>query len=201
MVLRILWHLDRHPIARFPVGRGGAVAGVVADGTRSSPALRGPLTGRPCAAYQLLIWAMMGPTPVDTPVVFENCCAPFEIDDGSGLVRVAPRAAELALSYRRIASGTPGVDLPSDLIPALTRSGFAGPWGRYGFEERSLLPGDWVVVCGTGALEPDPRAPGDPGYREGAPSRLVLGASPAFPLAISNDASLRVQPRQTVRLV
>jgi hypothetical protein len=197
MVRRILWHLDRHPIARFPLGRGGAVAGKVAAASMS-PGLRGPLTGQRCAAYQLLIWSMAVTTP--PPIVFENCCAPFAIDDGSGLCRVEPRAAEMALRYRRIATGTPGVDLPGDLVAALTRSGVAGPWGPFGFEERSLLPGDWVVACGTGALEPDPRPPAGASYRDRAAGRLVLGASPGFPLAISNDAALRAQPRQTVRL-
>ena len=199
MVRRILWHLDRHPIARFPPGRGGAVAGQVVAAS-VGPGLRGPLTGERCAAYQLLIWSMVVVPP--PPIAIESRCAPFTIDDGTGLCRIEPRGAELALRYRRISTRTREIDLTGELVPALARSGITGPpFATFGFEERSLLPGDWVVACGTGAFEPDPMPPAAAGYRDRAAGRLVLGASHAFPLAISNDAALRAQPRQRVRLV
>ena len=199
MVRRILWHLDRHPIARFPLGRGGAVAGEVVAAS-VGPDLRGPVTEERCAAYQLLVWSMVVVPP--PPIAIENRCAPFLIDDGTGVCRIEPRGAEMALRYRRITTRTREIDLRGDLVPALARSGITGPpAATFGFEERSLLPGDWVVVCGTGALEPDPTPPAEAGYRERAAGRLVLSASPWFPLAISNDAGLRAQPRQTVRLV
>jgi len=189
MVRRILWHLGRHPIARFPAGRTGAVAGVV---TRAN-SLRGALTGRPCAAYQLLVWSTAEVNP----------CAAFAVEDATGRARVEPGGEDLALCYRRIAAGTPGVELPAELVPVLIRNGFAPPWGQFVCEERNLLVGEWVVVCGAGKVEPDPDAASGagPGYRQVAASRLVLSASPSFPLAISNDPAVRDQPKKTVRLV
>ena len=195
MVRRILWHLGRHPIGRFPVGRSGAIAGRV---TRADP-LRGPLTGEPCAAYQLLVWAVADAETSSWGVVASHC-AEFTVEDATGRARVEPGAEELALSCRRIAAGRPGVDLPPALEPLLARRGLPSPWGLFVCEERSLRVGDWVVVCGAGDVEPDPSS-GGADYRQVAPSRLVLSASPSFPLAISNDPVVREQPKRTVRLV
>lgn len=57
------------------------------------------------------------------PIAIESRCAPFTIDDGTGLCRIEPRGAELALRYRRIATRVSGVDLAGDLAQALARSG------------------------------------------------------------------------------
>jgi hypothetical protein len=93
---------------------------------------------------------------------------PFIVRDATGRALVDPTGAAVSLrdDYESLAYG------PRDQLEAV------------------IEPGDEIEVSGRGVREPDSGAVADTsGYRDGAPTRLNLSASPKFPLRIV-DASV-----------
>jgi hypothetical protein len=186
-VRRVLWHLARLPIERFPVGRGAAVAGRVVS---VNELLVAPLSGRSVVGYQFRIMDWDAGRGWQT-VLVQTRCASFEIEDASGRARIDASGAELSLTGYKVD------ELTAD-SPRLQGLGLATARHPLRVEEWVLREGDDVAACGLGELEPAATGGGD--YRQGAATRLVLRASAEFPLLVSNEPEVLRQPGRTVRL-
>ena len=121
----------------------------------------GPLSGRACVFY-------FSRTYQDGREIRRQVGGvPFIVRDATGRALVDPTdaAATLRDDYESLAYG------PRDQLEAV------------------IEPGDEVEVSGRGVREPDEGAvAATSGYRDGAPTRLHLSASPKFPLRIVDAA-------------
>ena len=121
----------------------------------------GPLSGRACVFY-------FSRTYQDGREIRRQVGGvPFIVHDATGRALVDPTGAAATLrdDYESLAYG------PRDQLEAV------------------IEPGDEVEVSGRGVREPDEGAvAATSGYREGAPTRLHLSASPKFPLRIVDAA-------------
>lgn len=188
MVVRVLRHLQRNAIARFPLGPG-ATRGRVTSIQRP---MASPLTKIPCAAYSVTAFWQRGEEWV--PLVEEQASSEFEMADRTGTARVEARGADVALTWSHNIHAFDSASVLPTAIQLLERHGHRPAGVPLLFSEYVLKSGDDVAVCGIGGREPDPTA-------EGAPWRLVIRPSSDFPLAISNlpsaidESGQRIPPR------
>jgi hypothetical protein len=178
MTLRVLYHLARVDLERFPVGPGATMATLYLNG--GEPKLWAPMSGRPCVAYYLCAHLY----EADWIYAFEESVASdFLVADGAARGRVIGARANLALAQPRTSNTH---YCPESLRPLVEARGFS-PAAIWFFRETILEPGDRIVVAGMGGREADPDSRAQPGYRGPAGSRSVIQQSDGFPLAISNN--------------
>jgi len=188
MVVRVLRHLQRNSIARFPLGPG-ATRGRI---TNIATPLASPLTKMPCAAFSVTAFWQRGEQWL--PLVAEQASSEFEMADRTGAARVDAHAADVALTWSHNVHVIDGASVLPAALALLERHGYRPAGVPLLFSEYVLKPGDEVAVCGIGGREPDPAS-------EAAPWRLVIRPSVEFPLALSNlpsaidESGQRIRPR------
>ncbi|MDD5258419.1 MAG: hypothetical protein PHD29_00410 [bacterium] len=120
--------------------------------------LKGPLTGRDCVFYKYMVerYERRGKSSswvkVATGGSYDNL---FHIDDGTGIVLINPRRAELNLDKPDFSfeSGLFGGDIPSNLVSFLDQNDIKyQTWfgkHRMRFREWDICPNDQVYILGT----------------------------------------------------
>lgn len=183
-------------IAKYP---HGGLKRIVGKLSMDREPLVAPLTGRPCAAYEVVVEERRssGKSSSWHTLVREVELLPFILDDGTGRAFVDPTGAKLAItSDERSQSGT--FDDATEREEAfLARHGQSSEGWVFNrslrYREGVLEIGEDVAVLGRGALSFDDRpaqSPHDGGYRQGGQATKVrVCAGPKDPLYISDDTS------------
>jgi len=190
-IKRALRKVKAIPIAQVKDGAAAKVVGKL--GCLGVP-LRAPLTGRPCAYYEVVVeeHRRRGKHSHWVTVIHERNLVDFLLRDQSGKALVKIATAQVALVMdAHFKSGT-----FNDAHPAL--EAYLASHGQKSegwlfnrnlrYREGVLEPEESVAVCGQARWEPDPEP--DPGmatgYRE-SPMRLLLGPAPEIGLLVSDD--------------
>jgi hypothetical protein len=164
---------QRATIAAAPDGRFVCVVGkVVGIGD-----LQAPVTGRPCAAYDVAV--REGP---DRQLVARRMLgAPFLVDDGTGKAVVDPRGAYLQLDMSLVGEGTPDRLRPLHDPTVLPRG---SDW--FFLDEGLVQVGDRVVVMAMARHRLD--VDGAELYRalDTPPGTIALVGSPDRAAVVSN---------------
>lgn len=182
-VLRVLYHLARVEIDRFPAGPGATVGRV--SNAPLEPLMQAPLTGRGCVAYSLKVMYVESHRRW-VHAFDQHVTTDFLLRDDRAEARVRGQQASLALVHHYV---TQTQYCPARLQPLVVSRGFSQvPASEWYFRETVLLPGDQIVVAGIGKRELDPKASAPQGYRGPAKTRLALQHGQTFPLVISNDS-------------
>jgi hypothetical protein len=180
-----------HTTTEFPENTVGAVQGALrylGDGP-----LVAPLTGRPCAYYEVVV-EQRGINEGWDEIIRERQGQDFLLEDDHGLAQVRMRDCEVLLTND--AHFTTGLfeHATPELEALLARHGEKSTTWVFTramrFREGVLEAGETVAVCGHGTREvdPDPRA-ATGGYRDNA-LRLVLSASIDMPLHVSDELAV-----------
>jgi hypothetical protein len=188
----VLWRrLTRAPLrttAEFPENTVGTVQGTLRY--LGDAPLIAPLTGRPCACYDVII-EEKGMNEGWDEIIRESQCKDFLLEDEHGVARVQMDSWEvLVVKDMHFQSGMFRAATP-ELEAFLARNGqTSADWifnKSIRYREGVLEAGEAVAVCGTATREvdPDPRA-ATGGYRDTA-MRLVLTAGGGLPLYVSDD--------------
>lgn len=158
--------------------------------------LRAPLTGRPCAAYVVLVeeYRKRGKSGSWRTLIREDAALEFELHDETGRARVRPGTPRMALE--RDAGFRSGLlqDATPELEAFLARHGERSEgWllnRRLRYREGVLAQGEPVAAYGRACWEddPSPTAAGG-GYRD-RPRRLALVPPPGGPMLLSDDPSI-----------
>lgn len=150
--------------------------------------LRAPLSGRPCAYYEVVIEVLTSLDGSVRNVARAQGGRDFLVQDAHGVALVKlPRAQVLAADS--FAPG-PGGPAPGALAAFLLRN--VAPARHWSLDhpircrERIVAEGDPVVVCGRGTREPDPDPHAVRGDYRARATRLVMSASDRAPLYVSN---------------
>ena len=182
-VLRVLYHLARVEIDRFPAGPGATIGRV--SNEPLEPLLQGPLTNRGCVAYSLSVMYVERHKRW-VHAFDQQGVTDFLLSDEKAEARVLGEQANLALVHHHV---TQTQYCPAALQPLVVSRGFSQvPASEWYFRETVLLLGDQVVIAGIGEREPDPKSSAPRGYRGPAKTRLVIQHGQTFPLVISNDS-------------
>lgn len=176
--------------------RDGKVVKIVGELVYAGRSIASPLSGRACAYYSIVVdeYRSRGRSGAWSELLREERGVDFYLRDDSGmaLVRVAEGVAFPALVQDRRARSSPILHSDDDLERFLQERGHSseGTFFRKNLRAREgiLEAGERVTVGGLGRWLPDPDAAGG-GYRE-AGKRLVLQASEALPLFLSDDPSV-----------
>jgi hypothetical protein len=174
--------------AEFPENTVGAVQGALRY--LGDAPLVAPLTGRPCAYYEVIV-EQPGLGEGWEEVIRESQGQDFLLEDDGGLARVRVQDCEVRIFQdAHFRTGLLNEATP-ELETFLAKHGRTSTsWSftkSMRFREGVLEEGETVAVCGYGTREvdPDPRA-ATGGYRDNA-LRLVLSARSDQPLLISDD--------------
>lgn len=191
----------RRKVARLPLtpmrevtdGQRVKVSGIV---ELRHPPLTGPLSGRPCAA-----WSVVLQRPSDggwrTIIRDWNAVEFVIVDDGGMAARVTESRAEVV--YELDVEVESGWDkAPAERLREVLKQygheleGSSGRPSQYRVREGIIEHGERVTVVGVASREPDPspRAFGGGAYRE-LPQRLVLTAGGKEPLYIIDAPARR----------
>ena len=181
------------PIANFPHGGTRRISGHLK--LDEDNALIAPLSGRRCAAYEVLVQGLDSHSNEkwDT-VAYEMQAVPFVIEDATGKAHVDPARAKLMVTLdRHQRSGA--FERPSPQAEAfLRRHGRArSDWGvgrPLRFREGVLEHDELVTVLGRGtvSIDDDAETPHSGGYRTPAGARkLEISAQGRAELLISDD--------------
>ena len=194
-VRRLLRETRRTPIARAQRARTYKIVGTL---EYVGEPLRSPLSGRRCAAYEIVVIDKEHGNGIHSgQVIRESFSRPFRIVDDTGTALIDASTSLVAIRVdRNTVSGAFDRPTPSEQR-FLQRHGqasnewFGGRSLRY--EEGILEEGERVAVYGRGTWEPDPDAVAQTrGYRDGPPMRLHFRGTPQAPLLISDeDPALR----------
>jgi len=185
--------LRRAPRRMIDAFKEGEAAKIVGTLSYLGEPLRTPLTGRPCACYEILVeeYSATGGMGSWEVVIREFKGQDFMLRDETGLAIVSPEGAELEITLdSQTKSGT-------FHEPTVRETNFLKSHGRKGkgwlfnktlrYREGVLEAGEFVAVLGQGVNEPDPDGADQvSGYRQGPPMRLRLGGSKKTPLMISD---------------
>ncbi len=193
---RALSNTERQAIGDAPEGTRIKVAGTLRF---SGDPIYAPLSGRPCAAWQVVIqeYRSHGKGGSYHTIVDDHQMVDFILEDGSGRAIVRASYGQLALAKdARFSSGTFD-DAPPELERFLADRGKSSV-GMLGFNKKMkyregiLEQGETVSVVGSGQWEPDPdpdAASRGGGYRSAA-QRLLVTATAEGELLVSDDPSV-----------
>ncbi len=184
MVLRVLYHLERTPLSRFPNGPGCTSGRLLSI---AGQPVRAPLSRQECAAMRVEVLAetAAGWSPVlDEIQIAEG----FELKGDGTVARVISAGADVALAFAASRYFS-AYSIPPLLWQSLAQLGaqWSTHYGGLYVTESLLRIGDEVVVCGYGDRELAPRQGKPGGYRDIPASRSLIRSDPAMPLAISNN--------------
>lgn len=191
---RLLRWMRRQPRRAIADAVDGAVVRLVGQVTVSGTPLQAPLTGRPCAAWRIVIeeYRSNGKTGSWHQVGEAHDGVEFVIDDGTGRAWIEPRAARVEMVFDQTTrSGT--LDDPTAIEEGLLlRLGISGRGWLFNkslrYREGALEPGETIAVVGQVHREPDP-AGGGGGYRT-APMRTRMGGAGERGLVITDEPSV-----------
>lgn len=193
-IRRRLRNAPQHTTVSFPDDTVGVVQGVLRH--LGDEPLEAPLTGRPCAYYEVAVTLQLGDAV--TELVQERRGQDFLLQDEHGLARVSMHNYNVYVVKDTYFQSSLRQRPPPHVEAFLAKHGVTS-WVPeehvMRFHEGVLEAAETVAVCGYGTREvdPDPRA-ATYGYRDNA-LRLVLSARSDFPLCISDDiAALRQAP-------
>ena len=190
---RIKRALRRVKPTEIRAARDGKVLKVVGELVYAGRSIPSPLSGRACAYYSIVVEQYRGNGRSGRwhEILREEKGIDFYLRDATGmaLVRVSDGVAWPALVPDRRARLSPILHTDADLERFLAQRGQSAE-GRFFRKnlraaEGILEAGERVAVGGLGRWLPDPDAAGG-SYRE-TPQRLVLQASEALPLFLSDD--------------
>ncbi|MEZ4384100.1 MAG: GIDE domain-containing protein [Nannocystaceae bacterium] len=181
----------------------GGVKRIVGELSLLDEALTAPLSGRRCAAYEIVIEA---PGQYSTHrVAHEIRSVPFVVRDETGQAVVRPEHAGVLITSD-VRSTSSWSDDPTPEEEALLRrlaSSYIGQTinSRLVYREGVLEPGEQVAVLGHGIRSCDDEVSEtvthDGGYRIPAgPTVLTIVGSPANPAFISDDPSALTTPKR-----
>jgi hypothetical protein len=179
-------------IPRVTIGAApeGVPVRVVGEVVAAAPGLRGPMTGRWCARYELFIEERVGQQWVW--IAREVEVGELIIDDGSGCAIVDLTHAEISDEVG-VRVGRTTADEPT--IAAVLARAQRTPHGPLRWRERAFEVGTPVAVLGVAVREPDPDAVRQvTGYRAGPPTRLHFTGSARRPVVVSDDPALADAP-------
>ncbi|MEM7157678.1 MAG: GIDE domain-containing protein [Myxococcota bacterium] len=195
-IKRALRGAEMVQIAQYP---HGGLKRIVGKLSMNEEPLVAPLTGRPCAAYEVVLEQLRssGKSSSWHTVFREIEVRPFTLDDGTGRAFVEPSEAKLVITRdERSQSGTFDDPTPREqaFLDMYGQSGEGWVFNKtLRYSEGVLEPGEDVAVLGRGAVSFDDRPAQDPhagGYRQGSQStKVTLRAGPKDPLYISDDPS------------
>ncbi|MCP4445970.1 MAG: hypothetical protein GY811_11585 [Myxococcales bacterium] len=183
-------------IRSFEDGKTGKIVGRL---SYLGEPLRSPLTGRPCAFYEIIVEEYknhLGLTSGGWQRVIRDAQGQdFLIDDGTGRAIVDPTDPEVVITIDAQTSSGMTDDPTVREMDFLKSHGFVGKGWVFNktlrYREGILESGESVAVMGRGTLEPDPDgANGVTGYRDGPPMRVRLRSSSKRPLLISDDTTM-----------
>jgi hypothetical protein len=186
-VKRALKRLAATPIAD---AREGEIVKIVGTVGYAGQTVESPMSRRTCAFYSIVV-EKSNRTPA-IEILREERGVDFHVRDASGvaLVRIGNVPPTTALVFERTRFTTP-VDSDADIERILAAHGQAIRgvvfYKSLRAREGLLVEGAKIAVGGLARWMPDPDAAGG-NYRE-TPKRLVLQASEALPLFLSDDPS------------
>jgi len=194
---RALYRIRR--LRRVDIGgaREGTPVLIVGRIQEVSGSLEAPLTGRPCAAYDVVVRA--GNDPFGPSVLREAMATSFTLRDGTGKALIRMDLGVPLVRIRGVARQRAGTMLSADramaalvarhaprIRPLSLRSPLA-------FVEHIVDRGDEVAIAGVGGWEADPEPDAHGlGYRE-APRRFVVAARTRglpVPVCVLDDLAL-----------
>jgi hypothetical protein len=168
----------------------GSVVRIAGRAQLAGTPLEAPLTGRPCAAWEVVVeefWPMHGAW---APVVRDARAVDFLLRDATGVALVTVRGGTVTLTPdTRFSSGWAP---PAPRVAEFLRRYNQPPWGPMGPRSLRCLEGvildkAKVAAIGVAEWEPDPDGATDPaGYRD-SPQRLVVRSSVSAPLYVCHD--------------
>jgi hypothetical protein len=169
--------------------RDGEMVKIVGKLRSVGAPLRGPLSGRACSYYKLTV--TQNPTGNTSRLVLsEEERRDFILEDPTG--RALIRVSRAGIFAKRDLAERSGImrDPTPEMLVILQRHS-EKPRGSFfnrhlKYEEAVLDLVEDVAVHGLGRWEPDPGGEAPASYRE-APRRLVLEASSAVPLYVTDD--------------
>ena len=156
-------------------------------------ATEAPLSGRPCALWEVHVEERGGRSKGWNTVIQDHECTPFLIDDGTGTALVNAVIPRLALVQDARFQSLTFVDATERLEAFLASRGLQST-GIFGlnrtlrYREGVIEAGERVAVLGVGRWEAASDGVVRAGYRE-APRRLVLEDPEGGHLVISDDPS------------
>ena len=157
-----------------------------------------PLSGRKCAAYEVLVQGLDSHSKEkwDT-VAYELQAVPFVIEDATGKAHVDPARAKLLVTLdQHQFTGTTARMTPEAKAFLLRHGQGTSPWAPHRplrFREGVLEPDEIVTALGPGrvSIDDDTEAPHTGGYRTPAGARkLEIAAGDRGELLISDDPSV-----------
>ena len=182
--------LSRTEVVSIAAVRDGAVVKIIGTVRYGERTVKSSLTGRTCAYYTVIVDKI---SPQSTELIREADGADFFVADDSGVALIrfgAIRPAAALVNDRRRSTSTFFGDV---ILERFMKARGQSAEGILGFKdlrayEGVVEAGERVAVVGLARWIADPDAAGG-GYRE-TPKRLVLEATEAAPLLLSDDPSV-----------
>ena len=154
--------------------------------------LHAPLTDRPCVYYLVEIQELYGDIQKRGKILAsEHRGVPFVLEENGHRALVEPTGATVSLVFDHETRSKAAFDADARQRALLERHELVQRnWfmtGGIAYREAVIEVGERVCVLGSGIREADPDAPPAAAYREGGQTRLRLGSTAKYPLAITDD--------------
>lgn len=163
------------------VAEEGALVKIVGIVREEGPMLEGPLSGRPCKAYQCELFVERESVARSHPVDF-RASVPFSLLDGADAVEVRAERVGITLARDRFEPSVSQAGAAERARRLLAERGYGPDARAVSGSEGVLQVGERVAALGVARWMPAPGA----GYR-GSGRRLVLEAPPDGELVISDE--------------
>lgn len=176
---------------------GDQVAKIVGQISYATEPLISPLTGRPCACYEVIVeeYRSNGKSGSWRKIIHEQDRRDFFVSDGTGRALIKVEGAQISFQKdANLRSGTFN-DATPELNAYLQKHGKdSTSWLGFNksirYKEGILEAKESVAICGYTRREPDADAGNAAGYRD-QPTRLVFeNQGERAPLYISDDSSV-----------
>lgn len=167
-----------YPIGELPDGEVGRMVGTVREHKRT---LRGPLSGRACVYYLVLV------EQAGVILWTERDGVAFALEDSRGRAIIEPATASVALLLdHREQTRTPREATPQQ-DAVLARHGYNIPGAEeLVFYEAVIVADERVTVAGAGWREPVGGSSQESDFRSPPPMQLRIAGTDAAPLSIAS---------------
>lgn len=202
-LLRLLRGTPIFSLAAVPESSPARVVGQAFAQSAQGPILHGPLTGRPCLMYIVIVEQQVsnGKSTSWKEIIRESRAVTFLLTDATGKALVIPTEAKTVLDFdRETKSGT--FDPAEPVEEAfLSKHGHTSKGWLFNkglrYREAVIDIGETISILGMGVREPDPEGTPADGYRSAPPTRMRFTSSAKYPLVISDDpTTTRPAPKQ-----
>jgi hypothetical protein len=176
---------------------GGQIAKIVGEISYIKEPLISPLTGRPCACYEIIVeeYKSNGKSGSWRKIIHEQDRRDFLVSDGTGRALIKVEGAKISFHKdTHMRSGTFN-DATPELNEYLQKHGkesttWIGTNKSLRYKEGILEAKESIAICGYAQREPDADAGNAAGYRD-QPTRLAFeNQGESNPLYISDDSSV-----------